>query len=350
MDRFRSPSYRRTRRTPLLALAALATFATALVGQFAPAGQAGAADGRSGAAPATAQGAASLLLASGHVTVPIHGANWQLQVSFIPLGASGLIGVTLLRSGTSGFESHSWALKAPLSALSSNGANHWQLKPAANVTKPVATIALKFAASGHSAERCSLGSAQIYSGSLSGMLELTPGLKGVGTLGGSALSFSGKNTLTVDHGCIPKIPSILPCAPGAQAWSSTSTGEFHADATKASDMLQAIRMTSLAKPAGAGRSDAVVANEPGASVPKNVLHITTKAGGVFTGSATATGKGHTSTQTKSCTMGGTKHSETTVSWEEASLQSSLVAHTALFPAITVPSNSALSAFSNVTVH
>ncbi len=263
-----------------------------------------------GLLPAPSAGAAAqasrltqLQITSGNHSFTADGVSWLAAVGaslYSPTAgtAIGSVDISVSSSTLAGTESHYWSLQVPSGSFTNKGGGSWLVAPGSS-TSPVASVSLTFRPSKRVAERCKTGSAATYTGSLSGRLVLTSGLKKLGRIGADRWSF-GTTTVYVDYGCVP-VSTKRPCLPGVMYEAGPSSfPAAYADVSGyqpgTTDILTLSKSVALSAPSNAYRFDDVSSSEPKATLRSGVLKVVTRTGALVRGSATFKGTGarHTS--------------------------------------------------------
>ncbi len=188
---------RRARTAPrLLGAATAVTLSLAALGAVAP--------------PVSAATNASYFFTSGTVGITSGGHTWKLQVSLIG-GSSGgpvIIDVLIETPHLSGTEIHDWGMQMPGADFTVNKTTGAATINSHSDLSPVASLDLTYKPTAHTAGTCSSGSETDYTGTLTGSVTLTTGLKGL-KLSDAKATFSTPNTLQVDSGVRPAARVLL---------------------------------------------------------------------------------------------------------------------------------------------
>ncbi len=249
-------------------------------------------------------------------------------------------------------ELHSWSFPLKSGGLVfSAGTGVGTVKPGAN-TSPVATVDVKFKATGHKVVKgaCTSGSETVYTGKLTGTVTLVTGLSGGGTV--KATSFTAKlsaPTVTVYKLCVSPPGGCLPSsvtfddAPGALGnpalYAQGITGTF---SHKTEDQVTVSLQARLAKPNGAERNDESTVEEAPAKWTASTRTLVVKTTGtLITGSVTISG-GTKSTYSEGCTVNGKRTHNLFTSYFDASWASPagdrLTAHDKIGGNIVMPAS------------
>lgn len=254
------------------------------------------------------------------------GKTWYLAVFASKESIVTSVTVELSRQiAASSYELHQWTLaKAPSSSITSISSSKWRIHPPKTAASPLMAVDLVFTEKKVIRVACKKGSETEYHGSLAGTVYLVSGLKKIGTLGSKTarISFSTPNIATVDDNCVPKHVPPGRCTNGYSAFITGSAQPYPlalASSFGTTDYLSMSETTTLSKPKDAIRFDFVLAAEPKMTRQGSVFHVTTS-GSAITGSATLDISGtHPFQSTSSCTIGGTKHTETVTDYFGASV-------------------------------
>jgi hypothetical protein len=300
--------------------------------------------GASGATPAT------YTLRSGLASVKTqNGQSWMLSLFTFSLAPGGAL-VTdasiarAVNAGGTGTEFHTWGVSTSASTFSFNSSTSRATLNTGTQGNPVLIVDVTFQGTSKKKGVCKTGSEWTYSGTLSGKVEVTTGLTGGGTVGGSAVSFSGTSTLTADTGCVPP-PSTPACSSGVGWLTNTSPWAGGAPLTlngRQFDYVVVSRNTPLKSPRNAQRTDEATINAAPAPFTKGKLNVTTgtSASSIVTGSATLSGGVMVDKRTDACTAGGKSHTETETDYNKVKYVSpagkSITVHDSLGGALVVP--------------
>jgi hypothetical protein len=292
--------------------------------------------------------------------------SWQLSGQFAGYASSGgtdSLAVSLTRTFASGTSSefHDWALDVPSSSVKAGSVSgDWTFAPPATSagSGTLASINIRFKATKATNMRCQTGSGTKYVGTLTGRFLLDTGLSKSGTVGNKAIAFSGAS-FTREDNCTARLPASK-CFGGVDfAGLLGSKGQVLEGAARrvgdvVEDQLYVARLQFLSTPPLALRIDGATELAPHVVLKGDVGTVTTRPGGIITGSATVTGSEDPSGgSTRSCQLDGTKHTETTSYWTKATMSSPstarMTAHLTLSPPL-LASASAPGALQNTVVH
>jgi len=333
----------RVRRAPRI-LAITALVAAQLVAVFAAAPASIAAP--RGSSATTIAEPADLL--SGTTSLKGDGYTWQFSVGASSEGV-GVIPLTfhigIERSVGTSFELHSWSVSPAASgSFTVNSGGGATLKSGSSL-EPVASVDVTFVPTKKTTDTaCLFGSSTVYTGTLSGSVDLVTGTTPKNlTLSSKKVSFStGTNTLTVGT-CIPdncsgaasweepSVPSGLP----AGTVGAAGLGEYVSG--KSESLTSVIKETKLSSPKGTLRTDGVTEPAPAPKFSAAAKTLSVSASGIVTGSGTLTGTKGTSESTACQISGkGKKYTERITSYTNAKLSAwkAFVAHTVLTGVLT----------------
>ena len=331
----RTVSGRARRAPPILAIAALV--AGPLVAAFP-------------AAPASSAATIpqSVDLMSGSASLTGGGYTWLVSVGADSEAAGVIppivhIGIERL-VGTS-FEEHSWSVSSATGAsFVFNSKTGGATLNSGSSLEPVASVNVTFVPTKKTADTaCGYGgSATVYTGTLSGSVDLVTGTSPTNlTLSSKKLSFStGTNTLTVGT-CIPDSCLVI------ASWEeSAGTGTVGAAGLqeyvsgKSESLTSVVKETELSTPKGTLRTDGASVEAPAPKFNAAAKTLSVSASGIVTGSGTLTGTKGTSESTTCQISGkGKKYTETLTSYTNAKLSAwkAFVAHTVLTGTLTASS-------------
>lgn len=293
----------------------------------------------------------------GSDAVHADGATWKLSgfVGGAPAGSGSPDGIEIdlhrtFDSGTS-TEFHEWLFSVPESSLKAGTtAGDWTFAPPSTATSTLATINMKFKAMKATNLTCAFGSATKYTGTFTGEFLLHTGFSKAATVGSKTISFSGAS-FTGDNHCSQR--AHTPTCWGGVAYAGLySTNPYQGlsgyptkEGTVFDDELYANRTRVLSSPKNTIRLDSASELAPPIALKGSVAKVSTRSGGIITGSATVTGSGTPTTGSPiTCQISGVKHTETEKSWPSATVMSPstarITAHFALTPTITFAASGA----------
>ncbi len=280
------------------------------------------------AAPASAVTNLSYFLTSGTVAITSGGHTWSLNVSLIG-GSSGgpvIIDVLIETPHLSGTEIHDWGMQMPGADFTVNKTTGAATINSHSDLSPVASLSLSYKPTSHTAGTCSAGTETDYTGTLTGSVTLTTGLKGL-KLSDATATFSTPNTLQVDKACVP--PPACAFASwggglGGAATAPTAAGIAAGTPGHLIHFTDVERRVSLSAPAGATRIDAaeVKATAPVFSAKAKSLTVKGLTSGEVTGAGVISGAKLVTPGTETCTLAGKTYTQTSTSYDEASWSSS----------------------------
>ncbi|HEY1920429.1 MAG TPA: hypothetical protein VGH27_33080 [Streptosporangiaceae bacterium] len=286
---------------------------------------------------------------SGAATVKTsNGVSWTFSVADANDTGGLVIGLSrTATTGGAGDEEHVWMFNTKASSLKFTKSTGDATAIGGAATGKVATVDLTFKATSHKAATCSSGSETIYTGTLTGELELVTGLTGGGTVGSKSVTFNAPDTtpqVTVDSDCIiPTDDCLATTLFGAgQETTNEAVGLTETSAGKLFDFVSVVHEAKLTTPKGAERTDLalVQAAAPAWDSGTGVLSISTSTSGIVTGSATLSG-GKDTTTSAPCTWQGKKYTVKTTQNESAKYASpagkAITAHTSLTGNLAAPS-------------
>lgn len=280
------------------------------------------------AAPASAAANLSYFLTAGTVGITSGGHAWSLNVSLIG-GSSGgpvIIDVLIETPHLSGTEIHDWGMQMPGADFTVNKTTGAATINSHSDLFPVASLNLSYKPTSHTAGTCSAGSETDYTGTLTGSVTLTTGLKGL-KLSDATAAFSTPNSLQVDNACVPPLPCSFatwggglghgPAAPIAAGITTGTPGHLV-------HLTEGGQTVSLAAPAGATRHDGafIKAAAPRFSATAKMLTVTGgKINTAVTGLGVINGAKKVTPGTETCTLAGKTYTEHSTSYTEATWDS-----------------------------
>jgi len=322
---------RRTRRASrLLGAATAVAMSVAALGAVAP--------------PVAAATNASYFFTSGTVGITSGGHTWKLQVSLIGGSSSGpvIVDVLIETPHLSGTEIHDWGMQMPGADFTVNQATGAATIDSHSDLSPVAALDLTYKPTAHSAGTCSSGSETDYTGTLTGSVTLTTGLKGL-KLSDATATFGTPNTLQVDKACVPPVPCSFASWGGAVGGILTMPIAAGIAAGKPGHLVHfadVTRKVSLSAPAGATRDDGaeVQATAPVFNAKAKSLTVKGLASGAVTGTGVISGAKMVTSGSETCAVDGTTYTQKSTSYDEASWSSStqFTASTILTGTLKVP--------------
>jgi hypothetical protein len=277
--------------------------------------------------PASAAASFSYFFNSGTIAIKAGGNTWDLRVSMI--GGSGTApvttGVVIETPHLSGTELHNWSMQMPAADVTVNSSTGAASIDSHSDLSPVASLSLTFKPTAHTAGTCTSGSQTDYSGTLSGSVTLTTGLKGL-KLSDTTASFSAPNTLDVSFACVPPAPCQFATWAGpipSSAMTPIASGITAGTPGKPVQFAEVGRTVSLSAPAGANRQDLgeVPAPAPVFSQKAKSLSVKGASSGIVTGSAVLSKTTLISSGSQPCMAGGTAYTETFSEYTAASFAS-----------------------------
>jgi len=307
---------RSTRRVPrLLGAATAVAMSVAALGAVAP--------------PASAATNAGYFFTSGTVGITSGGHTWSVNVSLLGGSSSGpvIVGVLIETPHLSGTEIHDWSMQMPGADFTVNQATGAATIDSHSDLSPVASLDLSYKPTAHSAGTCSSGSETDYTGTLTGSVTITTGLKGL-TLSDAKAAFSAPNTLQVDKQCVP------PVACGFSSWggaignilkgpiaAGTAAGK---PGQKQVNFTDVTTQVSLPAPTDATRTDgaSVEAAAPVFNSKAKSLTVKGLASGAVTGAGVISKPKTITPLTEKCAIDGTTYTEKSTTYNGASWSSS----------------------------
>ena len=308
------------------------------------------------AAPASAATNLSYFFTSGTIAITSGGHTWNLQLSLIG-GSSGgpvITSVGIVTPHLSGTEIHNWGMQMPGADFTVDKSTGAATINSHSDLSPVASLTLSYKPTSHTAGTCSSGSETDYTGTLTGSVTLTTGLKGL-KLSDAHATFSTPNKLQVDAACVPPLacsfaswggglggaPSV-PVAAGIAAGTPGHLVHF----------TEVGRKVSLSAPAGATRDDGATVSGAAPVFNSKAKSLTVKglASGAVTGAGVISGAKMVVPGTETCTLDGTTYTQTSTLYNEASWKSStqFVAKTILTGTLKAPT-AGTGEFVNITL-
>jgi len=269
--------------------------------------------------------------------------GWDQALS----GKAASMSVILTRTdhtGGTGVELLSWLLPVTTSTLKFSSKTGSGTLDTGSQDNPVAKVDLSFKATSSKKAACTTGKETLYTGTTSGELLLVTGLKSGGTVGGTAVRFTGMSQLTVDSACVV---SFDECVASTAFGSGILSGKPYAaggnalESGKAVDVVDVATYTDLSAPKNAVRYDTAgqYASPSTYNSSTKVYSVTTSTSGLVTGSATLSG-GTVTTSHSSCTYAKKSYTVTTISDFDARYASPagnpIRAKTGLTGTVTVP--------------
>jgi hypothetical protein len=279
------------------------------------------------AAPASAATNLSYFLTSGTVGITSGGHAWNVQVSLIG-GSSGgpvIIDVLIETPHLSGTEIHDWGMKMPGADFTVNKTTGAATVNTHSDLSPVASLNLSYKPTGHTMATCSAGSETDYTGTLTGSVTLTTGLKGL-KLSNAHATFGTPNTLQVDAACVPPLacsfatwgggtggPPSVPIAAGITTGTPGHPVHF----------TEVGRTVSLPAPAGATRHDGAEVQAPAPVFNTTAKSLTVKglASSAVPGAGVVSGAKMVVTGTETCALAAKTYTQTSTSYNEAAFSS-----------------------------
>jgi hypothetical protein len=289
------------------------------------------------AAPASAATNLSYFLTAGTVPITSGGHTWKLNVSLIGGSSGGPVIVDLLieTPHLSGTEIHDWGMQMPGADFTVNKTTGSATINSHSDLSPVASLNLSYKPTSHSKGTCTSGSETDYTGSLTGSITLTTGLKGL-KLSDAKATFSTPNTLKVDNACAPPLACGFatwggafggaPAAPIAAGIAAGTPGHLV-------HFTEVGRKVSLSAPSGATRDDAADVSVAAPVFNSTAKSLTVKgsASGAVTGAGVIDKAKLVIPGTETCSVAGTTYTQTSTSYNEAAFSSTkqFEAHTIL---------------------
>lgn len=265
------------------------------------------------AAASPAKSATINSLTSGGVRFRADGHTWTLQVN---AASDTTVTISIGTPYLHGDEEHVWVFhRVPGVTFSVNGSTGRATLNTHRALSPVAALDLTFTATSHSRADCTSGSGTNFSGSLSGSITLTTGLRRIRFHAAHAI-FSRRNLVDVSHNCVPPRPcggAVWTVGTGKATTASGSTPSpyeavpFEATVTKA---------VKLARPANAVRADSAVISAPKPTFDAGAKSLAVKGSrsGIVTGQAVLSHAVVVEPVAVPCTSGGKEHVEILTSY------------------------------------
>jgi hypothetical protein len=279
------------------------------------------------AAPASAATNLSYFLTAGTVGITSGGHTWNVQVSLIG-GSSGgpvIIDVLIETPHLSGTEIHDWGMTMPGADFTVNKTTGAATVNTHSDLSPVASLNLSYKPTGHTTGTCTAGSETDYTGTLTGSVTLTTGLKGL-MLSNTHATFGTPNTLQVDAACVPPLacgfatwgggvggPPSMPIAAGITTGTPGHLVHF----------TEVGRTVSLSAPTGATRHDGAEVQAPAPVFNTKAKSLTVKgvASSAVPGAGVISGAKMVVPGTETCTLAGKTYTQTSTSYDGASFSS-----------------------------
>jgi len=274
-----------------------------------------------GAAPAVAAGSSTISLGS-HLA-KVHTSSGQTLKMLITAskGTSNgaTVGVVLAtHSPYNKGETHSWLFQ-----VASNDFTYKSSSGAGTVNASLGkygTVSLSFAKTGQSTSKCEVsGTRTIVKGKLHGAVHFDTNTNAWGKVDNKNLTFDTPNVVTVANSCNDgETPGGTPTCFTATTWSappviggnsSFVSGFSRKAGSKTITTITGTRTVQLSKPAGASRTDTLVAAAPAPTASGNTLTVKTSSSGPVSGSAKIKGGSPQSTPGYACTINGNKKTE-----------------------------------------
>jgi hypothetical protein len=280
------------------------------------------------AAPASAAANLSYFLTAGTVGITSGGHTWSLNVSLIG-GSSGgpvIIDVLIETPHLSGTEIHDWGMQMPGADFTVNKTTGAATINSHSDLSPVASLNLSYKPTSHTAGTCSAGSETDYTGTLTGSVTLTTGLKGL-KLSDAKATFSTPNSLQVAAACVPPLACSFATWGGGLGGAQTApTADGIAAGTPGHlvHFTDVGRRVSLPAPAGATRIDGadVKTAAPVFNAKAKSLTVKGLGSGAVTGAGVISGAKLVVPGTDTCTLDGKIYTQTSTSYNGASWSSS----------------------------
>ena len=280
------------------------------------------------APPVSAVTNLSYFFTSGTVGITSGGHTWSLNVSLIG-GSSGgpvIIDVLIETPHLSGTEIHDWGMQMPGADFTVNKTTGAATINSHSDLSPVASLNLSYKPTSHTAGTCTAGSETDYTGTLTGSVTLTTGLKGL-KLSDAKAAFSTPNSLQVDNACVPPLACSFAAwggGLGGAAGTPIAAGITAGTPGHLVHFTNVNRKVSLSAPAGATRTDAaeVKATAPVFTSKAKSLTVKGLASGAVTGAGVISGAKLVTPGTETCTLAGKTYTQTSTSYNEASWSSS----------------------------
>jgi hypothetical protein len=280
------------------------------------------------AAPASAATDLGYFLTSGQVSITSGGHTWKMGLSLIGGSAGGPV-ITSMAIETphlSGTEIHNWSMEMPAADFTVNKTTGAATINSHSDLSPVLSMTLTYKPTSHTAGTCSSGSETDYSGTLTGSVTLTTGLKGL-TLSDAHATFSTPNKLQVEAACVPPLACEFASWDGGIGGSSSAPIAAGIAAGTPGHLVyftEVGRRVSLPAPTGATRDDGATVSGAAPVFNSTAKSLTVKglASGAVTGSGVISGAKMVTPGTATCTLDGKTYKETSTIYSEASWSSS----------------------------
>jgi hypothetical protein len=264
---------------------------------------------------------------SGTVAIKAGGHTWDLTVSLRGGNTSAPVttGIEIETSHLSGNEIHNWGMEMPAADFTVNSSTGAASIDSHSGLSPVASLALTFKATSHTKGTCSSGTETDYSGTLTGSVTLTTGLKGL-KLSDTHATFSKPNTLMVSDGCVPPTACLFSTWAGGFGSNPAipiASGIMAGKPGKPVQFADTGRTVTLPAPANATRQDLgdIQAPAPVFNASAKTLSVKSSSSGIVTGSALLSKTTLTSSGTKPCSVDGTKYTMSFSDYSAASFAS-----------------------------
>jgi hypothetical protein len=287
-----------------------------------------------------------------------NGDSWYLLVDWIgdagPTTADLEVGLERLVTSPSGVEVHSWSFAVKQTSLVFNDKTG-TLDTSSQTSPVLSTLDLAFKTTSSKKATCAFGSETVYTGTLSGKVNLVTGLSGGGTVSGSLAFNVTPPEILVDSGCVP--PPADPCVPEIVAGSGTVTGtatELFAaslrEGTLDTNFVGLSKITKLSAPSGASRTDIAAMEDQAGKVYATYTGSSVKIAstGLLTGSGVVSG-GKPKTATETCTYKSIKYDETVHYDTPANYSGKFSAKMAIGSPLTGPTSTKTGAYDVITV-
>jgi hypothetical protein len=305
--------HRRAKAPRLLVLASATAVSLAALGAAAP--------------PTAAATALGYSFNSGTVAIKAGGHTWDLTVSLRGGNTNAPVttGIEIETAHLSGTEIHNWGMEMPAADFTVNSSTGAASIDSQSDLSPVASLALTFKATSHTKGTCSSGTETDYSGTLTGSVTLTTGLKGL-KLSDTHATFSTPDTLTVSAGCVPPVAcefSTWAGGIGANPAIPIASGITAGKPGKPVQFADTGRTLTLPAPANATRQDIgeIQAPVPVFNASAKTLSVKSSSSGIVTGSAVLSKTTLTDSGTKPCSVDGTKYTMSFSDYSAASFAS-----------------------------
>jgi hypothetical protein len=230
-----------------------------------------------------------------------------------------------LSTGTSGsLESHSWSFALTASSFTFNGSTGKMTVKTGKQIAPFGTFNLSFTKSSQSTKSCASGSTQTIKGSLKGIAYFVSntGKSGWGNVGSPTKTYTFSTpsfiTVTTGEGCFGggSGSSATPCTSGI-TWYGPGFSTFGTQSGSTST-ISVFRSSKLSKPAKASRTDILTATgQPAPKESGGAVHVTTKSGARWSGSAQLAETNGFPFPDQQCTLNGVTHVQHTTTYSQA---------------------------------